>query len=117
RTPATCTGRCGPQAGSRYGPRRLDELGHGTGIAQSAQARRHRGGGRLHGDGYLAYDDLAYVDARPAGWLNASPRSEYGFFRGIDPAGPEPSSVVGLSCFVIAPPYRRHGVAAAAGPW
>ena len=56
---------------------------------------------------------LAYVDGRPAGWVNASLRSEYGLFRMVDPQGPEPRSVIGVSCFVIAPPFRRHGVASA----
>jgi GNAT superfamily N-acetyltransferase len=55
---------------------------------------------------------LAYVDGRVAGWVNASSRADYAdFLRVID--GPEPESAVGVSCFVIAPPYRRHGVAAA----
>lgn len=54
---------------------------------------------------------LAYVDGRPAGWVNASLRSEYGKYRSVDPAGPDPASVVGVSCFIIAPPYRRHGLA------
>jgi GNAT superfamily N-acetyltransferase len=56
---------------------------------------------------------LAYVDGRPAGWVNASLRSDYGLYRLVDPDGPEPSSVIGVSCFVIAPPFRRHGIAAA----
>jgi len=56
---------------------------------------------------------LAYVEGRPAGWVNASLRSEYGLFGRVDPAGPAPQSVVGVSCFVIAPPYRRHRVASA----
>jgi GNAT superfamily N-acetyltransferase len=56
---------------------------------------------------------LAYVDGRPAGWVNASSRSDYGLYRDIDPDGPPAASVVGISCFVIAPPFRRHGVAAA----
>jgi GNAT superfamily N-acetyltransferase len=56
---------------------------------------------------------LAYVDGRPAGWVNASLRSEYALFRDVDPGGPEPDTVVGISCFVVAPPYRRHGVASA----
>jgi GNAT superfamily N-acetyltransferase len=56
---------------------------------------------------------LAYVDGRPAGWVNASLRSDYGLYRDIDPAGPEPPSVIGVSCFVIAPPFRRHGIASA----
>jgi len=56
---------------------------------------------------------LAYVAGRPAGWVNASPRSDYGLYRLVDPDGPDPSSVIGVSCFVIAPPFRRHGVASA----
>jgi GNAT superfamily N-acetyltransferase len=56
---------------------------------------------------------LAYVDGRPVGWVNASSRSDYGLYRSVDPSGPEPSSVIGVSCFVIAPPFRRHGIASA----
>jgi GNAT superfamily N-acetyltransferase len=56
---------------------------------------------------------LAYVNGRPAGWVNASVRSDYGLFRQVDPDGPEPASVIGVSCFVVAPPFRRHGVASA----
>ena len=33
---------------------------------------------------------LAYVDGRPAGWVNASLRSDYGLFRLVDPGGPQP---------------------------
>jgi GNAT superfamily N-acetyltransferase len=65
---------------------------------------------RLRTGGTFGY--LAYVDGTPAGWINVSPRSEYGLYRNVDPDGPEPASVIGVSCFVIAPPYRRHGVAA-----
>jgi GNAT superfamily N-acetyltransferase len=56
---------------------------------------------------------LAYVDGGPAGWVNASMRSDYERYRDIDPAGPAASTVIGVSCFVVAPPYRRHGVASA----
>ncbi len=56
---------------------------------------------------------LAYVDGRAAGWVNASPRSEYGLYKQVDVGGPPPQSVIGISCFVVAPPFRRHGVAAA----
>jgi len=56
---------------------------------------------------------LAYVDGRPAGWVNASLRSDYGLYQNVDPNGPDPTSVIGVSCFVIAPPFRRHGVASA----
>jgi GNAT superfamily N-acetyltransferase len=64
---------------------------------------------RLRSGGTFGY--LAYVDGRPAGWVNASPRSDYGLYREVEPDGPDPSSVIGLSCFVIAPPYRQHGIA------
>jgi GNAT superfamily N-acetyltransferase len=56
---------------------------------------------------------LAYVDSRPAGWVNASLRSDYGLYQHVDPDGPEPTSVIGVSCFVVAPPFRQHGIASA----
>jgi GNAT superfamily N-acetyltransferase len=56
---------------------------------------------------------LAYVDGVAAGWVNASLRSDYSLYRLVDPDGPEAGDVIGVSCFIIAPPYRRHGVAAA----
>jgi GNAT superfamily N-acetyltransferase len=56
---------------------------------------------------------LAYVDGQTAGWVNASLRSDYGLYRLVDPDGPDARSVIGVSCFVIAPPFRRHGVASA----
>jgi GNAT superfamily N-acetyltransferase len=59
-----------------------------------------------------SYGYLAYVDGTCAGWVNSSPRSEYGKYRLVDPDGPEPALVIGVSCFVIAPPFRRHGIAA-----
>ena len=65
---------------------------------------------RLRTGGTYGY--LAYVDGEPAGWVNASPRSDYGLYRLVDPDGPDPSSVIGVSCFVVAPSYRRHGIAA-----
>jgi GNAT superfamily N-acetyltransferase len=65
---------------------------------------------RLRTGGTFGY--LAYVDGKPAGWVNASRRSDY--TKGLvgNPASGDPSAV-GVSCFVIAPPYRRHGVASA----
>lgn len=66
---------------------------------------------RLRGGTTFGY--LAYVDGRPAGWVNASVRSDYGLYRHVDPDGPESTSVIGVSCFVIAPPFRRHGLASA----
>jgi len=65
---------------------------------------------RLRSGGTFGY--LAYVDGVTAGWVNASKRSDYaGSYADVD--GPEPSQVVGVACFVVAPPYRRHGVSAA----
>ena len=64
---------------------------------------------RLRNGGTFGY--LAYVDGRPAGWVNASFRSDYGLYRLVDPNGPEPRTVIGVSCFVVAPPFRRHGIA------
>jgi GNAT superfamily N-acetyltransferase len=72
---------------------------------RAAMAERLRTGG--------AFGYLAYVDGKTAGWVNASPRSDYALYRLVDPDGPDPASVIGVSCFVIAPPFRRHGVAAA----
>lgn len=65
---------------------------------------------RLQGGGAFGY--LAYVDGTPAGWVNASPRADYGLYQMVDPGGPDPALVIGVSCFIVAPPYRRHGIAA-----
>ncbi len=56
---------------------------------------------------------LAYAGGKAAGWVNASLRSETRLFQDVDPEGPAPASVIAISCFVIAPPFRRHGIAAA----
>jgi GNAT superfamily N-acetyltransferase len=66
---------------------------------------------RLRSGATIGY--LAYVDGRPAGWVNASARSTYAKYVDVDPHGPAPDTVVGVSCFTIAPPYRRHGVSTA----
>jgi GNAT superfamily N-acetyltransferase len=66
---------------------------------------------RLRDGGTYGY--LAYAGGKAAGWVNASLRADYGLYRDVDPAGPAAASVVAVSCFVIAPPFRRHGIAAA----
>ncbi|MCM3695496.1 GNAT family N-acetyltransferase [Microbacterium oleivorans] len=63
---------------------------------------------RLRAGATVGY--LAYIDGRVGGWVNASLRSTYRKYDGLDPEGPAPDTVVGVSCFVVAPPYRRHGV-------
>lgn len=60
-----------------------------------------------------SYGYLAYVDGTPAGWVNASLRSDYRKFGEVEAGGPAPATMIGVSCFVVAPPYRRHGVASA----
>jgi len=65
--------------------------------------------GRLREGTTFGY--LAYADGRAVGWVNASLRSDYGLYQLVDPDGPDPRSVIGISCFIISPPFRRHGVA------
>jgi GNAT superfamily N-acetyltransferase len=67
--------------------------------------------GRLRGGTTSGY--LAGLDDRCVGWVNASFRSDYGLFQLTRGDQPEPRSVIGVSCFIIAPPFRRHGVASA----
>ena len=64
---------------------------------------------RLRNSGAFGY--LAYVDGRAAGWVNASKRAEYTLYRFDD--GPPAAKVIGVSCYIVAPPYRRHGLSAA----
>lgn len=59
------------------------------------------------------YGYLGYVDGRPAAWVNASTRNEYALYRRGEGVDPPDEAVVGVSCFVVAPPYRRHGIAGA----
>ena len=77
----------------------LPEFGHW-------RERRETMIGLLRGGRAFGY--LAYVDGRPAGWVNASMRADYTLFRGNDDAD---DRVVGLACFAVAPPYRRHHIA------
>lgn len=66
----------------------------------------------LLGNG-TAFGYLAYVGGTVAGWVNASLRSSYKLYERGSGADPPDARVVGISCFVIAPPYRRHGLASA----
>ena len=60
---------------------------------------------RLQTGETVAY--VAYVDGKVAAWCNASPRSAYPTRR----KGVDDDKVGVVACFVIAPPYRRHGLA------
>jgi uncharacterized protein YndB with AHSA1/START domain/GNAT superfamily N-acetyltransferase len=56
---------------------------------------------------------LAYADGKPVGWCNAAPRT---LLRGVERdvgSGDDAERVGAIACFVIAAPYRRHGVARA----
>lgn len=74
-------------------------------VQREAMAARLRAGESF---GYLAY-----VDGRTAGWVNASRRADEALYRQGADADPPDDEVVGVACFVIAPPYRRHGLAGA----
>ena len=51
---------------------------------------------------------VAYAGGQVAAWCNASRRSEFVDFAGRDE---HPDDEVGsIACFVVAPPYRRHGL-------
>jgi len=60
---------------------------------------------RLRDGSTLGY--LAYADGNPAGWCNASLRRSYPGYR----TGDGDDAVGVIACFVIAPTYRKHGVA------
>jgi GNAT superfamily N-acetyltransferase len=60
-----------------------------------------------------AFGYLVYVDGRPAGWVNASTRSECPQVRLDEHVDCSDETVICIACFVIAPPYRRHGLAKA----
>jgi GNAT superfamily N-acetyltransferase len=76
----------------------------------SWQERRETTIGLLQAGRSFGY--LAYVDGHPAAWVNASKRSEYALYRLEGAADPADGDVIGISCFIVAPPYRRHGLAA-----
>lgn len=57
-----------------------------------------------------SYGYLAYVDGKAAAWVNSSLRKDYSLFRREDG---EDGDTIGVSCFIVAPPYRRHGLSTA----
>lgn len=66
---------------------------------------------RLSNGGAFGY--LAYVDGVPAGWVNGSRISDTVLESLSVSEGIPGERVVAVACFVIAPPFRRHGVAGA----
>lgn len=56
---------------------------------------------------------LAYAGNRPIGWCHAAPRTSLaGLMANAEFHVDDPDGVGAIYCFVIAPPYRRQGVAA-----
>jgi GNAT superfamily N-acetyltransferase len=55
-----------------------------------------------------AYGYLAFVDGRPAGWVNAALREAQVYALGND----ADRTTITVSCFNMAPPYRAHGLSA-----
>lgn len=63
-------------------------------------------------EGGQAQGYLAYVDDRVVGWCKAGPRAALPGLSRIDPSLTAGGEQIGaIACFVIAPPYRRHGLA------
>ncbi len=52
---------------------------------------------------------LAYADGKVAAWCNASSRSAYVHYAGRDANNDD--EVGSIVCFLVAPPYRKHGLA------
>lgn len=77
-------------------------------MARTAEQNRRDLCGRLEAGTTTGL--LAYVDGTPAAWCNGSPRTAFPEYGGRDD---HPDDQVGsIVCFVVAPPYRRHGLAA-----
>jgi len=55
---------------------------------------------------------LAYSDGRPVGWCNYGPTTQLaGVMSKLKLEAADHSAVGSIACFVIAAPYRRHGIA------
>jgi GNAT superfamily N-acetyltransferase len=78
----------------------------GRGAAENrAAAEAGIVGGTMHGY-------LAYADGQPAAWCNAGPRSIYPRIMEDEARHVDDAEQVGaIVCFVVAPPYRKHGLA------
>jgi len=54
---------------------------------------------------------LAYVDGQVVGWCNAAPRAFFPMLQ--DEPAPDAAQTGTIFCFIVAPEFRRRGVAAA----
>ena len=71
--------------------------------------------GRSDYEAARGFPDISRTSAAdPRGGSTLRSRSDYGRPLGLSIAtAPQPRSVIGVSCFIVAPPYRKHGVASA----
>lgn len=77
--------------------------------ARTAEENRAAACDRIVTDRMRGY--LAYRDGKPIGWCNAAPRTMMDAF--ADEPDPDASLIGAITCFVIAKPHRRSGVATA----
>lgn len=85
-----------------------------TGTDDEWDAPRNRAAIRGLIRGRQAQGLLAYVEGRPVGWCNATPRPALtGYNRWPEYRTDDPERVGAIACFVIAPAFRRRGVARA----
>lgn len=76
--------------------------------ARTLQENRAAACDRISTDRMQGY--LAYRDGKPIGWCNAAPRTMMEAF--ADEPDPDASRIGQITCFVVAKPHRRSGVAA-----
>jgi GNAT superfamily N-acetyltransferase len=80
-----------------------------TWSARTADENRAQACERICSDRMQGY--LAYRNGQPVGWCNAAPRSMLDAF--VDEFDPQAERIGQITCFVVAKPHRRSGVATA----
>jgi GNAT superfamily N-acetyltransferase len=82
-----------------------DEWGARTADQNRSAMDQHIAAGRASGF-------LAYVDGRPVGWCHASPKAAFPWVSGGPYGrGVDLNEIGAIVCFLIAPAYRRRGIA------
>jgi uncharacterized protein YndB with AHSA1/START domain/GNAT superfamily N-acetyltransferase len=88
------------------------EMHHGSDDVRGAEANRSYAEQLIRARRMRGF--LAYADGRVVGWCNAAPRAALvGLARRPSLAVEDAERVGAITCFVVAAPYRRHGVARA----
>jgi GNAT superfamily N-acetyltransferase len=75
--------------------------------ARTSQENRAAACDRISSNRMQGY--LAYRDGKPVGWCNAAPWTMFDAF--ADKPDPDASRIGQITCFVVAKPHRRSGVA------